>query len=210
MVTQQLRREMTKGGLIQAGIEVLVAEGYPGFTTFAVAHKAGLSNGALFRHFPTKADLLGEVVEEIFRLLRDNFIDSFVPKSPGDSPISPNELISLLWSIMTDEKLGAVYELYGVARRDLKLRETIATVLKDHIIELEAVGISVLTSALDIDADLAKNVVWLTIFATQGASINSLVLPGQDTTVELLDTLATLALSIRDIQTKLLSSKRSK
>ncbi|KRF29432.1 TetR/AcrR family transcriptional regulator [Nocardioides sp. Soil805] len=65
--TQAERRDATITRLLDATVECLATRGYAATTTSAVAAAAGVSQGALFRHFPTRQDLLvatAEVVAE--------------------------------------------------------------------------------------------------------------------------------------------------
>ena len=64
--TQQERRDSTRTRLLEATVECLVELGYARTTTLAVAQRAEVSQGALFKHFPTKAALLGAAVERLF------------------------------------------------------------------------------------------------------------------------------------------------
>jgi AcrR family transcriptional regulator len=51
----------TRERLLGAAREVLEESGYAGAPVAAIARRAGLSAGALYRHFPSKADLFVEV-----------------------------------------------------------------------------------------------------------------------------------------------------
>jgi len=51
----------TRERLLAAAREVLEEGGYAGASVAAIARRAGLSAGALYRHFPSKADLFVEV-----------------------------------------------------------------------------------------------------------------------------------------------------
>ena len=56
--TQAERRSATIGALLDATIACLAARGYSATTTAAICAEAGGSQGALFRHFPTRRDLM--------------------------------------------------------------------------------------------------------------------------------------------------------
>lgn len=55
---QHERRELTRAALVNATIESIAAHGYQATTTRVVAQLAGVSNGALAHHFPTRLDLV--------------------------------------------------------------------------------------------------------------------------------------------------------
>ena len=56
--TQAQRREGTIGALLDATVSCLAERGYAATSTAAVCAEAGVSQGALFRHFPTRHALL--------------------------------------------------------------------------------------------------------------------------------------------------------
>ncbi|MGC1212782.1 MAG: TetR/AcrR family transcriptional regulator [Micromonospora sp.] len=47
--------------IIAAALEIMAEHGYAGCSVAAVAERAGLATGSVYRHFPTKADLFAEV-----------------------------------------------------------------------------------------------------------------------------------------------------
>jgi AcrR family transcriptional regulator len=60
-------REDTRTRLLRAGIEVLEAGGYAAASVAAIAKRADVATGTLYRHFPSKADLF----VELFRAIGD-------------------------------------------------------------------------------------------------------------------------------------------
>ncbi len=71
--TQAERRAATRQALLEATIDAVVARGYAGATVSVIAQYAGVSQGALFNHFETKADLFGAAVEYVFPRLIEDF-----------------------------------------------------------------------------------------------------------------------------------------
>ncbi len=61
--TQAERREGTIGALLDATVTCLAERGYAATSTAAVCAAAGVSQGALFRHFPTRQALLVATAE---------------------------------------------------------------------------------------------------------------------------------------------------
>jgi AcrR family transcriptional regulator len=61
------RREDTRTRLLRAGVEVLEAGGYAAASVAAIAARADVATGTLYRHFPSKADLF----VELFRMISD-------------------------------------------------------------------------------------------------------------------------------------------
>jgi AcrR family transcriptional regulator len=56
--TQEERRRTTQAAVLNAALDVLIADGFANFSAGRVARRAGVSRGALERYFPTKNDLL--------------------------------------------------------------------------------------------------------------------------------------------------------
>jgi AcrR family transcriptional regulator len=130
MATQAERKATTRTALIEAAAELLVVEGLTGFTTSAVTHRAGLSNGALFGHFPTRLELLAATVEYMLERLRDGYDATFTGLIDGHT--SPETLLELLWESMNDPSFGAVLGVYTQARTDHELLAAIHDIVVRH------------------------------------------------------------------------------
>jgi AcrR family transcriptional regulator len=63
--TQAQRREGTITALLDATVRCLTERGYAATSTAAVCAEAGVSQGALFRHFPTRQALLVATAEHV-------------------------------------------------------------------------------------------------------------------------------------------------
>jgi AcrR family transcriptional regulator len=81
--TQAQRREATISALLDATVACLAETGYAATSTAAVSAAAGVSQGALFRHFPTRQALLVATADhvatrnvEAFRALGDLAVES--------------------------------------------------------------------------------------------------------------------------------------
>src|ERR1700704_2894424 len=59
------RGDQTRGRLLEAAVELLEEGGYAAASVAAIAGRAGVATGALYRHFPSKADLFVEIVREM-------------------------------------------------------------------------------------------------------------------------------------------------
>src|SRR5687767_1043910 len=62
---KQARSERTRAGIVDAAARTLATQGFHKASTQAVAGAAGVSQGALFKHFPQKSLLLAACVERI-------------------------------------------------------------------------------------------------------------------------------------------------
>ncbi len=191
MATQAERRASTRGELLEAAIGSLVEQGYGGFTTADVVRRSGLSNGALFRYFPTRADLLAATVEEIFVLLRSDFEAAFGGLPPGER--RPGRILELLWAVMSDPRLAGVYDIYTAARTDPWMRTAIQPVVADHLERLQELGRNLLAGLPGFDSAVVDQAMWLAIQAMQGLVVNAMVWPDPAAEVQLLGTLEFLA-----------------
>lgn len=190
MATQAERRATTKAALLDAAVACLVDDGLAGFTTTEVASRAGLSNGGLFRHFPTKADLLAATVEHVFDRLRRDYDEAF--RDLDEEKRTTANLLAQLWGVMSDPALGAVFDVYTAARTDPTTRATIEPVVREHVERWKALAHELLTEGRGIDADLVERAVTLSILAMQGLALNLMACPDPDAPDQLVGWLAEL------------------
>jgi AcrR family transcriptional regulator len=76
------QNEANRRRILDAALEVFLAEGYHGTTVDAIAAAAGLTIGAIYSRFDGKADLFLTLVEERIELRREQFRD-LVPPTGG-------------------------------------------------------------------------------------------------------------------------------
>ena len=171
MPTQAERRATTRQALLDAAAATLVKRGASGFTTTAVAETAALSNGALFRHFPTRLDLVSTTVEHVLAELRGVYATNF---NRSATATTPEELLELLWVCMSDQRLAAVYELYAQCRTDDDLLRSIQPIVMDHLDQIGVLAATVMTRIDDPVPPYAVPFVTLAILSMQGLIINNL------------------------------------
>jgi AcrR family transcriptional regulator len=63
----------TRDRLARAALELFTARGFHGTTTPLIASRAGVAEGTIYRHFPSKDDLLNEVFRAAVRALAEAF-----------------------------------------------------------------------------------------------------------------------------------------
>jgi AcrR family transcriptional regulator len=170
--TQAERRETTRAALLDAALAQLVEGGLATFTTTEVARRAELSQGALFKHFPSKAELLAAVAEHLFEQLRARFERAYARKPEGSRSVV--EGLELLWAQMLDPRLAAAFELYTAARTDRELQARLGPVVEAHVERIEAF---VATLGDLGDPDRVRVVTALAIAAIQGLVLNQMALP---------------------------------
>jgi AcrR family transcriptional regulator len=128
--TQGERRATTHQGLLDATIESLVEAGYAGTTTPSICRRAGVSQGALFKHFASKAELVAAAAEHLFA----NLIDEFRAGLPAlvGSEDRETAVVRQLWTVFQQPRLGAAFELYVAARTDPDLALRLSPVSNRH------------------------------------------------------------------------------
>jgi AcrR family transcriptional regulator len=66
--TEDRRREIA-----DAALRVIATQGLGRFTALAIAHEVGLTDGALFRHFPSKEAIVDAAIDRVEELLFEGF-----------------------------------------------------------------------------------------------------------------------------------------
>jgi AcrR family transcriptional regulator len=128
--TQQQRREETITRLLDASIATIIEVGYARASAALIAKRANVSDGALFRHFPTMGDLMAATAREVMRRQLDLFSKT-VAELSSDTPALEASL-TVLRDITGNDTNTVMYELLIAARTDEKLRATLQDVLSEY------------------------------------------------------------------------------
>jgi AcrR family transcriptional regulator len=128
--TQQERREETVARLLDANIATIIDVGYARASAAVITRRAGLSGGALFRHFDTMGDFMAATAYEVMRRQLDAF-GKKVAEIPPNQPALEGVLHTLR-DITGNDTNVVMYELLIAARTDEKLRGTLQDVLKEY------------------------------------------------------------------------------
>jgi AcrR family transcriptional regulator len=185
--TQAERRAGTRLALLDATVDAVVAKGYAGATVAEICKHAGCSQGALFNHFTSKADLLGAAVEYVFPILIDEFAHraaALVPAQPvADLSVDVltvrlRRVLGLLWEAYEQPRLQAALELYMAARTDRELGVRLAAVDGPHRRRLTALGAVMFPEVADLPG--FDTTVDIAIDAIQGFAVANLALTTVD------------------------------
>lgn len=128
--TQQQRREETVARLLQASIDTIIEVGYARASAAVITKRAGVSVGALFRHFETMGEFMAATAYEVLRRQLETFTKQ-VAEIPADRPALPAAL-TILRDITAGSTNAVLYELMVAARTDEKLKETLQNVLGQY------------------------------------------------------------------------------
>lgn len=190
---KQQRSHATRARLVDAAVAMLVEHGLAGATTPRIASRAHVSQGALFKHFPTKDAILAAAVEAMLR----GFIADFTHQL-GALPL-PNlarvgDLVTpacaALWRIFRTREMRAVFEVYVAARTDAAIAARLAPILQGHRAMILAEARRLFPIHRDIDDFEAA--VDAIVYSMQGAALG-LFAPDPDVEIEHLAFLERLA-----------------
>lgn len=189
--TQEERRTTTRAALLGAALECLRDGGLARFTTTDVVARAGLSQGALFRHFPSKARLLAATSEHLFDVLSADYEQRF-RRLPAASRTAARA-VQLLWDSMRDPRLAAAFELYTAARTDRELQAALEPVVRAHVARLRRVARELLPGAAAQGDEEFDAFLDLAVLALQGLALEELALPDPTARRRVLAALGALA-----------------
>lgn len=128
--TQQQRREETVGRLLEAAIASIVEVGYARASAAVITKRAGVSVGALFRHFETMGDFMAATASEVLRRQVESFTKQ-VAEIPADRP-ALEAALTILRDLTSSPTNAVLYELMVAARTDEKLKAHLRDVLGEY------------------------------------------------------------------------------
>lgn len=186
----QARAIRTRNELLAAAREVLIDRGLAGAPTMAVAKRADVSVGSLFRHFPLKNDLLVAVTEMILADLVTGFSAELWRIGPDPNDPLP-AACAALWRVFRRPDMRVVLEIYVAARTDTALAEQLAPILQRHQARILDEARMLFPNAAAANEELDDAVLAI-VYAMQGAAVG-LFAPDPDTEIAHLAFLERLA-----------------
>ncbi|MFZ2175252.1 MAG: TetR/AcrR family transcriptional regulator [Rhodococcus sp. (in: high G+C Gram-positive bacteria)] len=173
--TQQERREQTIAKILTAAVVSLGERGYAATTMQEVCHRSGVSSGGLFRHFPTRVDLMVAAANHVRAQQFENFRSALERVDPA----SMVDCLRLLRAACRAPINSAWYELLGAARTDTELRERIATVAVEYHAEIAAFA-RTLPAAANIPSAHLDAVLFTAVHLFDGEAVSSVLDPQPD------------------------------
>ncbi|MGV9803771.1 TetR/AcrR family transcriptional regulator [Mycobacterium sp. NPDC003449] len=151
--TRERRLEHTRSVLLDAAEEVFAEKGFAPATLDDIAHAAGYTKGAIYKHFATKEDLFLAVSDRYWR----RYFDNFAEVMSNSTQIGAAELdeIAKRWRELSRDRgaehaaLGHEFTLY--LRRNPEARERVATKRAEVV---EALGTFIATGMDRLGATL--------------------------------------------------------
>jgi AcrR family transcriptional regulator len=135
--TQQERRDRTRGKLLDATIESLLAVGYAATTTRRVAETAGVSAGAQTHHFPHRVDLVGAAVERLTER-RIAALKAKAGELPTERAARARAVLDLLWADFSSELFAVFVKLWVAAADDPELYARLVPLERELTREISA------------------------------------------------------------------------
>ena len=169
--TQAERAGEMRARILDAAVQVLVDKGYAGWRTVDVAAQAGVSRGALTHHFPSRDELLVEVVAHVFRKATD------LGRERAGKVHSVDEAIA---SLLEDSQDFFFSELFLVAM-DLAIQGRLAHSPVNPVNHIsaafrqpvEASWLEALQSS-GVPPEVAEDLLWLTNSIVRGLAVRRL------------------------------------
>jgi AcrR family transcriptional regulator len=176
--TQAQRTAHTRRVLLDAAFDALVQGGLRAVTTTEVAHRAGLSLGALTHQFPTKAELLTAAVVHSFDRRIDEFRSAMRELDPSADRI--DAAIDLLWSMFSKPTFVAWRELWTAARTDPGLADAVIRIDREFMAASEQIYVELLAVTGAVGGASDGLVGLHLIYALIGGLATSRAIPGYE------------------------------
>lgn len=120
---QAERSQRTRTRILDAAVELLVAEGYARANTLAIQAKAGVSRGRLLHQFPSKEELLVAAAQHVWEKRRA--ASESAEPLPTDPDARIDAVVEGLWASFGEPQFWAATELWVAARTEPALADVI-------------------------------------------------------------------------------------
>jgi len=126
--TQAERRHDTLLKLHEATVTCIVSQGFSRLTTIEIARTAGVSQGALFRYYPTKTAAVVGATRHLF----DNVMHDFEQLMGEGSKPNLSRLADDLWRWFASPNFVAISRLLAESSADAELKAAIQPIVVQH------------------------------------------------------------------------------
>jgi AcrR family transcriptional regulator len=194
--TQQERRDATVRTLIAAATEALIEEGYAAASVQRICARTHLSQGALFRQFPTREALMVAVGEDVGAQLLERYRKRFGTLQKNGGTDVPTAM-KLLRDTCRSRLNMAWYELVTAARTNENLRKQLEPMARRYFDSITRLARELLPDVAAAMGERFDVLVGMTIAMFDGESMHRAVVRDarvEDRRIELLaDAVAMLA-----------------
>lgn len=172
--TQAERRSQTQAAILKAALDVLIKDGYAGFSASGVAECAGVSRGAQEHYYRKKNDLIeaatSYAMEEAIRHAQTQARTATSSTDPIEKFLAASEEFFFMPSFM------AMTEIIIAARSDRGLAKIVHPIIKKSRKVLDRIWTETLVEA-GYSSDRARQFVELSHFLLRGVFFVSTWLP---------------------------------
>lgn len=184
--TQAERREQSMARLEEAALQALVDGGPAGATVQAICARAGLSQGALYQHYGSRAEVLTAAVGRLYDRLLAEALEEL--DAPG---AALPRAVGVVWRSFHRVDVAATLALYACSRTEPELRAVLSPMLQAFA---DRLGAAALAHLPDPSPDAVSALVLLFAscqsFATS-AAVEGAPVPGVEQHLDLLARLLT-------------------
>ena len=192
--TQEERRESTIRKLLDAATEALIEDGYAAASVQKICERAGVSQGALFRHFATREELMVAVGEDVGQRTLLRYRREFQGHKDARELAEPLVLAMRLVRDRCRSRLNqAWYELAMAARTSPTLRKGLRPVATRYYADIRRLGEELLPDLAAALGDRFAVLVDTIVSIFDGESVHRFVLPQPAVDEARLDLLGDLA-----------------
>ena len=174
--TQEERREGTIRKLLDAAIAALVDVGYAEASVQVICARAGVSQGALFRHFPTREALMVAVAADVGKKTLASYRREFDALRGNGEPVTV--ALRLVRSHARSRPNQAWYELAVAARTHEKLRRALEPMALAYYAGIEAMARQLLPEVAARAGAAFPLLVETVLAVFDGESMHRFVVPG--------------------------------
>jgi AcrR family transcriptional regulator len=150
--TQEERREGTIRKLLDAATETLIDDGYAAASVQVICKRAGVSQGALFRHFATREALMVAVGDDVAKKTLGHYAREF--EALRDREESLVLAMRLVRSHCRSRQNQAWFELVMAARTSASLRKALRPAMLRYYADIDRLARALLP---DLAAILGDN-----------------------------------------------------
>ena len=195
------RAAETRAKLLEASADLLTERGYSRVATAAIAGRAGVAHGTLFKHFATKGELMAATAELVLEEVIGDFLRMAQEFTGEPEPLA--HALSAVWSLFRSDRLQATLELYVAARTDEALRGALRPIFTSHRSAFLSAARALLPATAD-QAQFESNVTGILATLLGGALLWSVVPEPEFFQSELsfVDRVARAELARRDSETE--------
>ena len=193
--TQEQRREGTIRKLLDAAADALIEDGYAAASVQRICERAELSQGALFRHFATREELMVAVGRDVGEQTLAKYRREFEALRHHEEPLAL--AIRLVRDRCRSRTNQAWYELAMAARTSATLRKGLRPVAAQYYEDIGVLAKELLPELAAALGDRFPVLVETIIAVFDGESMHRFVLPKPSVDEGRLELLGLLATSLR-------------